>query len=128
MEQLMQNTIQPILTALVTAVIAALGALALKWIKTKTGIEISQDLAASAESAATKAVLAVEEKAAADAAAGAAKWASRQKYAAAIDLVVRAVPSVTPEQAGTLVNAALAKIPALGASGDMNKTPTPSAQ
>lgn len=125
MEALIMNTIQPIMAVLVASIITIVGTKLTQYLHAKTGIVVDAALTAKAETAATQAVLAVEEKAAADAAAKIGAWTGGQKYSTAIDMVVSAVPTVTPEQAANLVNAALAKVPGLGASGDLSVAPAP---
>jgi hypothetical protein len=116
MEAVILNAIQPLLVSLVTIAIGIVTTYAAKWLKTKTGIELSQAATEEMQNAATTAVLAAEEKGCA----AATKWAGAQKLNFAVELLMKMVPKITPEQADNLVHSAIAKIPALGASGDLS--------
>lgn len=125
MNELIQNTIQPLMAALVMAIITVVGAKLTQYLHAKTGIELDAATVAKAENAATQAVMAVEEKAAAQASQKLAAWTSSQKHQAAINMIISAVPTITQEQANNLVSAALAKVPGLGASGDLSVVKAP---
>lgn len=123
MEKLIQETLQPVLISVITAVISAVGGYIVYWLRKKTGIEVSRAFEESVQRAARQAVLAVEERAMAELAAGAAKWAGSTKLGAAIDMVVRQVPGITQEQADTAIHAVIADIPGLGKSGNVYAAP-----
>lgn len=117
MEQFITDTLQPILTAIITTIVPLLLALACRWISKKTGIAISDASQQKLEDIATKAVLTVEEKATASLKQSGEKWPAYLKHKEAFDRIMTLAPALSHEQAEMLVYWAVAKIPGLGATG-----------
>ena len=117
MENIFTNVLNPILmTTIQILAVAAIG-FGIRFIRKKTGIQISQEEQRKMEDAAQKAVLAVEEIAANQIKQGLAKWEPDRKRSAAMDQLTAAVPTISHDQAYKLVSWAVAKIPGLGATG-----------
>lgn len=117
MEQIITNTIQPILVSLISALVPVLIALACRFLAKKTGIAISDASQAKLEDIAKKSVLAVEEKATASFKISGEKWPTYLKHQGAMDRIFALAPSLSHDQADLLVYWAVAKIPGIGATG-----------
>lgn len=116
MDQLITGFVQPLLTALISALVPVVLALGARFVQKKTGIAISEESRRKLEDLATKAVLSVEEMALAQAKKG-DKWPSGVKQNVALQKVLSLAPHLSQEQADMLVHWAVARIPGIGATG-----------
>ena len=119
MEQLITNTIQPIIISVIGTLLPLLIALACRFIAKKTGIAISDASRSRLEDIAVKCVLTVEEKAAASLKTAGEKWPAYLKHKEAMDRILALAPTLTHDQADMLVHWAVAKIPGLGSTGTL---------
>lgn len=110
------GTIQPVLISIFGAVLTAATAYLSKLLKDKFGLEISEATQQRLRGIAWDAVHSVEEQAAAALKEKGTAWASSDKHAAAINLILSRVPTLSQEDADSLVKSALGKIKGLGAS------------
>jgi hypothetical protein len=115
--------VQPFIEATVGILISALCAYGVQFLRAKTGIAISDDTKGHIDQIATAAVMAVEERAAAAAKLGLDKWSSTEKLMNAINTITDKIPGITVPQAHNLVDATLAKIPGIGATGMLGGNP-----
>jgi hypothetical protein len=114
--------VQPFIEATVGILVSALCAYGVQFLRAKTGIAISDDTKGHIDQIATAAVMAVEERAAAAAKLGLTKWSSSDKLMNAINTITDKIPGITVPQAHNLVDATLAKIPGIGATGMLGVT------
>ena len=111
---IVQNTITPVLTALVLALLGMLFA----WLAKKYHLEVKQADQQYIEGVATRAISFAEEEAAAFAKAHGSKLPSDTKLSDAVTFLLRAVPALSQADARDLVSGMLGKVKGAGATGD----------
>lgn len=121
MENFLTGFVLPLFLSLLVAFGNILIAYAVRWLSSRAKINLEKAWIEKAQGIVDEGVMMVEERAAHAIKAGVEKchWNSRRKYQEAIDYVLGMVPDLPKNKADAMIYAALARVPALGASGSM---------
>ncbi len=121
MEDLIVNTLTPLVQGLIAVMIPMLLGILTRYFYKKTGIEVSQDAVAMVEKLAAQAVLKAEGRAMRYVADKGEKVLSRTKHKDAVDKLLAMAPDLTNEEAKHYVDMAVASIPGIGAKDLVTK-------
>ena len=121
MEEIIVNYLLPIIGSFLSFLALMLTRKVLTWLNVKLGIATSDKLQRDVESAVKDAVWSAEEKAAVALKQGLPSWTSDMKYKWAIEIVGKAFPKLTRDEADLKINAMLGKTTGLGASEELGE-------
>ncbi len=119
--EMLAIVINNLLIPLIVALVGSIVSVVLVWLKRWLGIKASAETEARIAAAAESVVQMVAEKAANQAKLSDGQWPSGAKQLGdAVDALVARIPKLTPDEADAYIHAALARIPGLGATGDVS--------